>query len=258
MTVARHLDRRDGATYLTAMFVMTPDTVWNPGALETRRIPKKILGRVALLPRRGVDARLLARVAVEGQFLRFTAALAPFILAMLVWPEAALPISQAPLAMLVVIGVVEMKLLRIAPERRADVTSAEAAARTLDALRFRAARLLARIAARRGMADGRLHLVVEQSELARIAPLTLVSVQFDGDRREVVALDADEVAMLRDDLFDDELTETALHRANLRDNTFLRDMPFDVAGVSAHARLAARLRAVPVASADLAAMGPAS
>lgn len=227
------------------MFIVTPDTVWNPGALETRRIPKKMLGRIAILPRRGVTARLVARVVFEAQFLRFCAALLPFVIAMLIWQEAALPISQAPLVMLVVIGVVEMKFLRIAPDQRDAVCDAAAAARTLDALRFRANRLLSRIAAGRGLHDGALHLVVEQSELARVPPLSLVSVQIDGARRALLDLTEDERALIAGELFDETLSEAALAAANQREGTFLRDVAFEARSVSAHARLAAMRAARP-------------
>jgi len=232
------------------MFVLAPNTVWNPAALETRAVPKKVLGRAPFLPRRGTTPALWARLVLENQFLRFSAALTPFVAAMLIWQDLALPISQAPLAMLVVIGVVEMKLLRVPRDKREAMVDEATAARTLDALRFRATRMLARIAARRGLADGRLHLVVEQSELARVPPLTLVSVQWEGTTRELLALDAAERAMLAAELFDAEFPEAALHRANLRADTFLRDVAFDTAGVSAHARLAAMMEAPAPAAAE--------
>ena len=178
------------------MIVIAPDIVWNSAALETRRVPKKLLGRVAVLPRQRLPAATWARLMIEGQLFRFTLALSPFVAAMFVWPDSALPISQAPLVMVLVIGAVEMKLLRIPRERRDDVMPPDEADRTLDALRFRAARLLARIAARRDLRDGDLHLVVEQSELARIAPLTLVSVQRGGPEAAVLTLDTQERAWL--------------------------------------------------------------
>jgi len=235
------------------MFIVTPETVCNPGALETRRIPKKLIDRVAILPRRGASAGLIARLVLENQLLRFCVALTPFVVAMLIWQEAALPISQAPLVMLIVIGAVEMKLLRLSPQGRETVTTEAAAARTLDTLRFRANRILSRIAAGRGLADGTLHLVVEQSELARVPPLTLVSVQIDGARREVLALTASERAMIAAELFDAGLTEADLQRANLRENRYIRDIAFEARAVSGHARIAA----LAAARADQAAEAPA-
>lgn len=221
------------------MFVVTPSTVWNPAALETRRVPKKMLGRIAILPRRGAGRATRLRLLVENQLFRFSAALSPFVLAMLVWPDSALPISQAPLAMLLVVGAVEMRVLRVSKEARAGICSEDEAARTLDALRFRATRVLTRIAARRGARDERLHLVIEQSELARVPPLTLVSVQRAGPGAALLDLDADERAMIASELFADGLDERALHRANLREDMFLRDIALEAQGVSAHARLAA-------------------
>lgn len=235
----RELDRPRWAAYLAGMFVVAPSTMLNPAALETRRIPKKLLGRVAILPRRGLTPGLVARLVLEGQFLRFSVALAPFVIAMLIWPEAALPISQAPLAMLLVIGVVEMRLLRIVKDKRPAVCDESQAARVLDALRFRATRLLSRIAAGRGLPEGVLHLVVEQSELARVPPLTLVSVQWDGPRRVVLDLTDGERALLQAELFGDEVSEAALAAANQREAVFLRDIALPVHAVSAHARLAA-------------------
>lgn len=225
------------------MLIMAPTTVWNPSALDTRRVPKKMLGRIAILPRRGAGMRQRLRIAFENQPLRFTAALSPFVAAMFIWPESALPISQAPLAMLLLVGLVEMQLLRLSPKRRDRITSEEAAARTLDALRFRATRLLSRIAARRGLAEGDLHLVVEQSELARVPPLTLVSVQASAPRAHLLDLDAEERSMLSEHLFGDGLTEAGLQRANQREGVFVRDIAFEPASVSAHARLAAMLEA---------------
>ncbi|PWR03641.1 hypothetical protein DKT77_05735 [Meridianimarinicoccus roseus] len=230
------------------MILIAPNTVWNPRALETRRVPRKLLGRVAILPRQRLPVRIWARLVVEGQFLRFSLALSPFVAAMFIWPESALPISQAPLAMLLVIGVVEMKLLRVPRDRRDEVVDAATADRTLDTLRFRARRVLGRIAARRGLDRGAMHLVVEQSELARIAPLTLVSLQAEpgvgAPQAAVLTPDPEERAWLAG-LFDDTLTERDLHLANQRADLFLRDIAFEAQTVSAHSRLAALMDAAP-------------
>jgi hypothetical protein len=147
--------------------------------------------------------------------------------------------------MVLLVGLVEMKMLRLSDAARRDVIDEDAAARALDTLRFRATRILSRIAARRGLSEGDLHLVVEQSELARVAPLTLVSVQRGGPQAEVLALDAAEQAMLRDELFAEGLDERTLQRANLREDVFLRDVAFAAEGVSARARLAALMEAAP-------------
>ncbi len=225
------------------MLVVTPSTVWNPAALETRRVPKRMLGRIAILPRRGASGRMRLRLAFENQLLRFTAALSPFVAAMLIWPQSALPISQAPLAMLLVVGLVEMRMLRLSDPQRAALISEDDAARALDTLQFRADRLLSRIAANRGLDQGSLHLVVEQSDLARVPPLTLVSVQAGPPKAHLLDLDSQERAMLAEGLFDADFSETDLHRTNLREGAFLRSVAFEPAGLSAHARLAAMMAA---------------
>jgi hypothetical protein len=220
------------------MFLVTPGTVWNPSALETRVVPRRFLGRATLWPRRG-GLRLWLRVIVEVEAFRYFAALSPFVVAAFVWRDSAIAIAQAPLAMFLVIWVVEMRILR-RPPRAIDPTEAD---RTLDLLAHRANAILRDIAAGREMRAGHLHLVLEQSDLARIPPLTLVSVQVEGQegaRPEVLALTDAEAARLCT-LFDGDLTERRLHLANHATGQMLRDVAFDAAGVSAHARLAARL-----------------
>lgn len=226
-----------------SVFVLTPETVWNPSALELRTAPRKIFEYIALLPRRDVTRGLIARVIFENQFLRFMTVLTPFVAAMFVWPQSALPISQAPIPMLIAIGFVEMRLLRVPKHKRDAVTTEDDAARALDRLAFRGRRVLSKIAASRGVETGTLYLVVEQSEIARIPPLTVVSVQSDTGRDRMVRLTAAERAIIRDGLFDAEFTERDLHRANLREDVHMRSVAFDVRGVSAHARLAAFLDA---------------
>jgi hypothetical protein len=221
------------------MFIVSPTTVWNPAALETRGIPKRMLGRIAVLPRRGADPATWARIIFEAQLLRFTAALAPFIAAMFIWPRMALPIAQAPVVMVFVVGFFEMKVLRVAKDRRETLMTEADAGRVLDLLRFRATAVLTRIAARHPDRAGLLHLVVEQSELARVTPLTLVSVQSDTPAPALLDLDAADRAVIAEGLFGGDLTERALHLANMRENAFVRDVAFDTRGVSAHARLSA-------------------
>ena len=81
------------------MFIVSPSTLWNSRALETRGVPKRIIGRISLFPRQGATGRLVLRLLFEVQVLRFFAALMPFVVAMFVWPHLALPISQAPIPM---------------------------------------------------------------------------------------------------------------------------------------------------------------
>ena len=114
-------------------------------------------------------------------------------------------------------------------------------ASTRDALNFNATRLLTRLAARRGLTRGELFLVIEQSELARIAPLTLVSIQQAEPAPTVLTLDTDEQRMIREGVFDDQVTERKLHLVALRENENLRSIALDVATISAHARMTALL-----------------
>lgn len=158
------------------MFIVTPETVLNPSALETRRVPRRFLGRVSLWPAGG-GLGLWLRVLLEIELWRYLLALVPFAVAAVVWPDYAIGIAQAPLPMLLVVYLVESRLLRVPKDRRAALMDRAGIDRGLDLLRDRGQRLLARIAAGRGLAEGRLHLVVEQSDMWRVPPLTYVSVQ---------------------------------------------------------------------------------
>ena len=222
------------------MLIVTEDTIVNRGALDTRSLPKRFFGRVMLFPRRA-GVGLWLRLLAEVQVLRYFASLAPFVLIPLYWQGLALPISQAPLVMLTVIAGVELKVLRLSKSARARRVAADEAARRLDTLAFRARDCLRRIAARQGIAEGELQLVVEQSELARMPPLTLVSVQTDRPAPRLLALDDGDRAILRDRLFGDGLTEADLLAVNQRDDLYLRAIAQEARAVSAHARLAAAL-----------------
>lgn len=223
------------------MIIVSPSTIWNASALETRTIPKRVLGRITILPHTDLSSRTLLRLIFEVQVLRYTVSLIPFLIAMFVWPHLALPIAQAPLLMLIAVGFVEMRILSVKREDREALIADSEMASTLDALNFNAMRLLTRLAARRGLTRGDLFLVIEQSELARIAPLTLVSIQQREPAPAVLTLDADEQRIIRDGVFDDQVTERKLHRIALRENENLRSIALDVATISAHARLTALL-----------------
>jgi hypothetical protein len=223
------------------MIIVSPSTIWNASALETRTIPKRVLGRITILPHTGLSSRTLLRLIFEVQVLRYLLPLTPFVIAMFVWPFLALPIAQAPLLMLMAVAFVEMRMLSVRREDREALIADGAMASTLDALNFNATRLLTRLAARRGLASGELFLVIEQSELARIAPLTLVSIQQAEPAPTVLTLDADERRMIREGVFDDQVTERQLHLIALRENENLRTIALDVATISAHARMTALL-----------------
>jgi len=222
------------------MFIVTPRTVWNPGALEVRQLPRRIFGRVTLWPRRGGTPRLWVRILFEVELWRYLGVLMPFAAAAVIFPDQALAIAQAPLLMFIAVHLAETKLMHLSPEARAALLPQAEAERGLDLLRARARSILTRIAAGRGLTAGSLHLVVEQSELARIAPLTFVSVQWDQGP-EVLALSAAEEALIREGLFGDGLDERLLQKINLAEAEFLRDEVLEVRSVSAHARLAAMM-----------------
>ena len=226
------------------MFILTPETIWNRHVLEMRQVPRRIFGRVMIFPRRGAGVALWARLIFEMEVLRYLLALVPFLVLAVLYPRYAGAIAQAPLPMLVVIYFFEAKVLRLSRERAKRLAPAAEVERGLDLLRVRAVAVLSKIAAGRGLAEGRLHLVVEQSDLWRMPPLTLVSVQAEAGagqaRPEVLRLTEAERGLLAG-LFDAAFSERDLLRINLASNECLRDVAFDVRGVSAHARLAALL-----------------
>jgi hypothetical protein len=170
--------------------------------------------------------------------LRYLTALLPFAVAALIWRDSALAIAQAPLLMFLVIYGVEMRFFRLRPAARQALLAPGEADRGQDLLRDRAVSVLTRIAAGRGLTQGVLHLVIEQSDLVRIAPLTLVSVQSE-DGPQLLCLDRTEETLIRETLFQPPLTEQALHRITLAGDGQIYDIAFDPRTVSAHARLAA-------------------
>lgn len=223
--------------------ILSPETVFNPGALRFKSVPRRIVGRVSVQPRADLSVGLVARLVAENQLLRYLLALLPFIIAMILRPDLALPISQAPLAMLVLIGFVELRVLRVPRHKRAAIMSESEALSVLDELAFRGRRILQKIAAGRPRTDGEFHLVVDQSDLAALPPLTVISVQSHGDGPPILELDPSERDMIRRELFDATFTEKRLQLANLRLGECFRTVALDTRSVSAHARLS-RLLAV--------------
>lgn len=222
------------------MLILTNATLWNPGVLETRSLPKKFLGRVLVVPVTA-SVRVWARLLVEMQLIRFSVTLLPFALPPLMVRDLAVPVMQAPALMVILVVLVELKVLRLSPRARAAQVEPDEAARRLDTLAFRARGCLRRIAARHDLREGALRLVVEQSDLARVPPLTLVSVQSDVPDAHVLSLDPEDRALLTDGLFDDAFTERDLLAANHRDKRYVREVAQEARAVSAHARLAALL-----------------
>lgn len=226
------------------IFVLTPTTVANPGLLAGGTPPRKVLGRgFGLFPRRLMLDRAFWRLLLEYSLLRYVVALSPFGLAMLVWPELALPISGAPLLMFLVVLFIEGNVLSYStPEKRRRLLDEAAIARGLDLFGHRAQSLLARIAADRDMAEGTLTLVVEQSPMARVAPFTAISLQAERPGSPFLDLDAGERRLLAGGLFDEAFTERDLQRINLAQNVFLRAASLEARTLSAHARMAALAR----------------
>ncbi|ATX67950.1 hypothetical protein BG454_15470 [Roseinatronobacter bogoriensis subsp. barguzinensis] len=223
------------------MFILSPDTVANRTALDIRWLPRRFLGRTILWPRKG-GWRLWLRVVFETEVLRYALALLPFVVAALVWQDYAIIIAKAPILMLIAIYLVEARLLRATSAQRAALVSEAQADSGLDMLRARARAILTKIAAGRGLQSGCLHLVIEQSDLLRVAPLSLVSVQSD-EGPELLALDEQERALIEETLFAPPLTERALQRIGLARKIEIHDISFEPVQVSAHARMAALMAA---------------
>lgn len=222
------------------LLIVTPETVRNPAALKVRQLPRRFFRRVTLIPRGRVGVAMALRILAEFQVLRYTLPLLPLVAIGMIWTNTALALSQAPLLMFLLIWWVEMRLLRVPAGRRRALIDPDEAARGLDLLQVRGRAVLARVAAARGMRSGRLHLVIEQSELARLPPLTYVSLQSE-DGPEVLSLDAETRTRIVAELFQPPLDERQLRRINQAEDIFLRDIKLDARQVSAHARLAAAL-----------------
>lgn len=222
------------------MLILTHDTLRNPAVLQVRQLPRKFFGRVTVWPKGQVGITGHLRLILEFQMLRYALALSPLVIIGFVWKEVALPMSGAPILMLLLIWWVEMRVLRIPQARRDRLIDKDGAARGLDLLGVQARDVLTRIAALRGMRAGQLHLVIEQSDLGVLSPLTYVSVQSD-DGPAVLNLSPAERDIIRQRLFQGDLTEAHLLKINLAQNIFLRDIAYDTRAVSAHARLAAAL-----------------
>lgn len=222
------------------MLIVTPDTVLNRGALAMKQVPRRFFGRAVLFPRRG-GLRLWLRTIMELQAFRYTLPLLPFLIVGFTWQNTALALAQAPIFMVMLIGVTELRILRLSVKARAAIIAEADRDRALDLLRVRGRAILARIAAGRGMTGGMLHLVVEMSPLARIAPLAYVSVQVEelGARPAIMVLTPDERAMVGAALFAAPLTEETLLKVTLQSGEALLQVSFDPAQVSAHARLSA-------------------
>jgi hypothetical protein len=129
-----------------------PSRILNPAVLEITAPPRKFLGRgFGIVPKGTVTKAGFWRLVAEYQLLRYLVALTPFPVAMLIWPHLALPISQAPLLMFLLVYLVESRVLSVPLEARKSLVGEVEAARALDAFRVRGAAILSRIAAGRSM-----------------------------------------------------------------------------------------------------------
>lgn len=220
---------------------LTRQGIVNTALLRTKTVPRRVLALgLLLVPRASVFSAVLWRALLDHMVARCILALSPFLIALVIWPGLALPIAGAPLLMFMAIWYFERHVLSIAsPEVRRALISQDEGGRAIDRLRLSSEAVLSRIGAARGLEDGRLWLVVEQSALARMPPLTLVSVLHETDGIEVLDLDASVEADIRQSLFPEPETEARLMRANLADNVQIRQFSIEPRGISAHARLAA-------------------
>ena len=124
-----------------------------------------------------------------------------------------------------------MRLLRPSAKARAALLTPAEQDRALDLL---AAALQGNLNA----SQGALHLVIEQSELARVAPLTLVTVQWSKGP-VVLDLSPDERTLIRDTLFAPPLTEAAMQKLSLARNETVQSVEVGLRTIPAHARMAA-------------------
>jgi hypothetical protein len=223
------------------LHVVTPSTVSSRSATKIRKVPRALFGHgLSLLPSGAMGTSIYWRMMMEVSFLRYCAALAPFPLLMVAFPEMALPIGQAPALMFLVVYLVESRVLSVDnPERRCRLMPEEEAERGADIAKTRGREILTRIAAKRGLKAGELHLVIEQSALARVPPVTIVSVQSPDPEPQVLELDEEEQALIRETLFDRDFTEERMHISSLALGRFLHDVTLEARSVSAHARLEA-------------------
>jgi hypothetical protein len=220
------------------MFIITPKTISSRAALEFRQTPRRFLGRSFVWPRKAGNWRLKARIILEVEVLRYLVALAPFAVLPLIWRDSALAIAQAPALMVLVIYAVEMRFLRLTPKARAGLLDGAERDRLADLLAVRGRMILTRIGAGRRLTQGALHLVVEQSELARVAPLTFVTVQSE-DGPTILDLSDEEQRLIRDTLFAPPLTERAMQDLTLSRKDTVSTVTLDLRTIPAHARMAA-------------------
>lgn len=218
---------------------LTRANLASPSLLDIKSVPKRFMTLGRLVYPRGFTSAVFWRTVFETPITRYALALSPFPIALIFKPEWALPISLAPVPMAMFVLMFESYVLSVpSPSARRALIGSDEADRGLDLLKTRADAVLTKIAASRDVSSRTLHLVIEQSELLRIPPLTQVSVQQDGPEPGFVELDRDEQAMIAGTLFDDALDERTLRLINVAQNVLIRKFELDPNSISAHARLA--------------------
>lgn len=219
---------------------LTRANVTAPGDLVIKTVPKRFLSLGRRLYPRNIASGLFWRTLFEMPAARYMLALLPIPVVLLFKPEWALPVSLAPVPMAMFVMMLEGYLLSVPnPAARRALVRAEDADRGLDTLRARGMAALTRLVAAREADGGTYHLVIEQSSLLRIPPLTHVSLQQGGVKPRIVDLTEEEQAMLQESLFDEDFDETALRQINVAQDQMVRSFTLEAGGVSAHARLTA-------------------
>ncbi len=221
------------------ILVLAPSTIFNRRTLQARRFPGRFAAPQRPLPRRLLFSSAFWRMAAESAMLRNGAAVAPIPAAVLVAPDlVTASLALSPILLFLTLFA-EGNLVPV----RARSGDEDQVARVLDLLRLRGRTVLTKIAAGRGILAGRLTLVVEQSSLARLPPITRISV-LGGAEGRVLDLTAEEQHMIRETLFAEGLGEAALLRVNLVEKKPMREVSLEASSVSAHARLAAMAKAI--------------
>ncbi|MEM9735793.1 MAG: hypothetical protein AAF908_04210 [Pseudomonadota bacterium] len=219
---------------------LTPSNVASPSKLRVKKVPKRFLSLGLRVFPKGRTSALYWRTVFDFPAVRCVFALSPFPIILLFKPEWALPVSLAPVPMARFVLMIENNVLSVAsPSARRGLVPEVERERGLDLLKVRAEAILTRLSAARNPGPGLVHLVIEQSEILRVSPLTYVSVQIDGPEPGFLDLTEDEQAMIAETIFDDAFDEAQLRLINTTQNTQIRTFELDPSRISAHARLAA-------------------
>ena len=103
--------------------VLCEETLRNPSVLETRAVPRRVFGRVVVVPKRPLSKPVFWRILAEMGVFRYVVALLPFPIIAILRPSLALPVAQAPLLMIFVIWLFESRVLGLSDTARANALS---------------------------------------------------------------------------------------------------------------------------------------